>query len=77
MNWSWNKSNRKPLEVINTSGLAERWGLSTGTLENWRGRRKGPPYIKLGTGRGARVVYKMADIENYERHMKIPTRERS
>jgi hypothetical protein len=46
--------------------LAQRWHLSPRTLENMRWRKQGPPYLKVG----GRVVYRLEDIEAYERaHM--------
>lgn len=50
-------------EFFQQSELADRWRISTRTLEGWRQRNKGPSYIKVG----GRVVYAMADIEVYER----------
>ncbi|MBF0400239.1 MAG: helix-turn-helix domain-containing protein [Magnetococcales bacterium] len=49
-------------ELINTSQLARRWGIATKTLQNWRGMRKGPPFLKIG----GRILYSQADIEHYE-----------
>ncbi len=43
--------------------LARRWKLSPRTLERFRYEKKGPPYIKIG----GRVVYRVADVETYER----------
>lgn len=42
--------------------LAERWGISTSTLERWRWSGDGPVFLKLG----GRVVYRLADIEAFE-----------
>lgn len=42
--------------------LAERWRVSHRTLERWRQRRVGVPYLKIGN----RVAYRLADIEQYE-----------
>jgi transposase-like protein len=44
--------------------LAARWGISTQTLERWRRLNKGPTYIKLNP---RRVVYRMTDIQAFER----------
>jgi hypothetical protein len=43
--------------------LAERWHMSTITLKQWRWKGWGPQYIKLNR----RVVYRLADIELYEK----------
>ena len=50
------------LRHLNQSQLARRWSLSERTLERWRWRKQGPPYIKLG----GHVVYRLEDIEWYE-----------
>lgn len=47
---------------LNQKELARRWGLSPRTLERWRWRSKGPPFLKLG----ARVVYRMEDVAAFE-----------
>jgi hypothetical protein len=47
---------------IDQNHLAARWGLSVRTLERWRSRRQGPPFLKLG----GHVTYRLEDIEAYE-----------
>lgn len=42
--------------------LAERWGVSVRTLQDWRWRGTGPRFTKLG----ALVRYAVSDIEAYE-----------
>jgi predicted DNA-binding transcriptional regulator AlpA len=42
--------------------LAQRWGISTSTLERWRWSGEGPRFLKLG----GRVVYRLEDIEAFE-----------
>jgi hypothetical protein len=48
---------------LNQVELADRWGLSPRTLENWRWRGEGPPFVKIGR----KVVYRLVDVEAYER----------
>ena len=48
--------------------LANRWRLSPRTLERWRWERIGPPFLKIG----GRVVYRLSDIEKFEK-MQIRT----
>jgi hypothetical protein len=43
--------------------LAERWRISSRTLEQWRWQGRGPRYLKIG----GRVVYRLSDIEEFER----------
>lgn len=42
--------------------LARRWGISHRTLESWRYRGIGLPYLKLG----GRIIYRLEEIEAYE-----------
>lgn len=43
--------------------LAGRWRVSERTLERWRWRKLGPPYLKVG----GRVVYRLADVLVFEK----------
>jgi len=43
--------------------LANRWRLSPRTLERWRWERIGPTFLKIG----GRVVYRLSDIEKFEK----------
>ena len=47
---------------LDQRGLAERWRVSTRTLEQWRWQGKGPRYLKIG----GRVVYRVEDVEAFE-----------
>ena len=47
---------------INQHQLAKRWDISPRTLERWRWKGEGPPYLKLG----CRVVYRLEDVEKFE-----------
>lgn len=44
---------------------AEFLGVSARTLQDWRARRCGPAYSKLGNARQARIVYDLSDIETF------------
>ncbi|TVS08992.1 MAG: DNA-binding protein [Gammaproteobacteria bacterium] len=50
---------------LNQKELADRWTISHRTLERWRWAGEGPAYMKIG----GRVVYRIADIEAFEREM--------
>ncbi len=52
----------RPTKHLNQYELAERWNISPSTLERWRVIGEGPTYLKIG----GRVVYREADIEQYE-----------
>lgn len=47
---------------LNQVHLARRWNLSERTLERWRWRKLGPPYLKVG----GRVIYRLEDVETFE-----------
>ena len=48
---------------MNQLELAVRWGISHRTLERWRWTGEGPKFLKVG----GRVVYRLSDVEEYER----------
>ena len=57
---------------LNQQQLSVRWGVSQRTLERWRAIGLGPCFLKMG----ARVVYRLEDIETYEiQHMRASTSE--
>lgn len=49
-------------ETLTTERLANRWGISPQTLENWRSAKRGPDYIKMG----GVIVYRIEDVRRYE-----------
>ncbi len=60
------------IKHLNQQDLAERWNLSEKTLERWRSIGWGPCFLKIG----GRVVYRLEDIEAYEReHIRASTSE--
>lgn len=54
---------------VNQKELAARWKISHRTLERWRWAQEGPRYLKIG----GRVVYKMSDVEAFEREVTVAT----
>lgn len=54
-----------------TDELAARWGVTNGTLRNWRWKKQGPPHHKLGDGDRAQVYYKIDDILKYEKSHRV------
>lgn len=48
---------------FNQVDLSRRWNISPRTLERWRWLKQGPRYLKIG----GRVVYRLEDIEAFER----------
>ena len=47
-------------KLLSEREVAERWGISAITLQDWRCRQKGPPFIRLG---GRMIRYRELDIE--------------
>lgn len=52
---------------LTTEELAARWKMSPQTLENWRSQGTGPEYVKLGAAKSSSVIYRLSDIEKWER----------
>jgi len=46
---------------------AELTGLSPATLKKLAGQHRGPTFSKLGTSKQARVLYRLADLERWQR----------
>jgi predicted DNA-binding transcriptional regulator AlpA len=55
-------ANRTSTRHLGQNDLAQRWGISARTLERWRWIGDGPAFLKIG----ARVAYRMEDVEAYE-----------
>lgn len=53
--------------LLTESQVAERLRLSRRTLQGFRGRGEGPPYVKLGSGRCAPVRYPEDLLNEYLR----------
>lgn len=51
---------------LTTIDLAERWKMSPDTLSNWRIKKIGPHYLKVGAGRNTKVLYKLIDVIQFE-----------
>lgn len=56
---------------LRQADLAQRWGISPRTLERWRWLGGGPPFLKIG----ARVAYRLEDIEAFEVQQRHAARE--
>lgn len=54
-------------KMLSGRELAERWGLSTKTLDRWRNTGDGPPYLKFGRT----VRYRMEDVIEFEQRAVI------
>ena len=52
----------RKVRLLETIHAADELGLSPRTLEGWRRRGEGPPYLKFGR----RVKYRPEDIEAYK-----------
>ena len=52
-----------PLHHLTQAELAERWQVSTRTLDRWRAEARGPAWLKLN----GRVRYREEDVLAFER----------
>ena len=50
---------------LSTVDLAKRWGVSEGTLRNYRSAGRGPKFIKI-SGRGGPVRYSLDEVRKWE-----------
>lgn len=54
-------------ELLTPREVALLLKVHLATLENWRGLKTGPKWIKLGDGIRSPVRYRRADVEEYLR----------
>jgi predicted DNA-binding transcriptional regulator AlpA len=54
-----------PLELLTVREVAALLKLEKTTLDQWRHYRAGPPFIRLGTSRTARIRYRRVDVETW------------
>ncbi len=52
-------------QYITGPNLARRLGLKPQTIRSWRLSGYGPPYIRLGDRISGRVLYRIADVEQW------------
>lgn len=53
--------------LVDTREAARLLALTPKTLRSWRCERKGPAALKLGSGRRARVAYRLSSLEAWVR----------
>lgn len=53
--------------LVSTAEAATLLAVAPKTLREWRCNRTGPTALKFGTGRRARVVYRLSVLEAYVR----------
>lgn len=51
------------MSLLNEKDLAERWQMTTRTLQSWRATGKGPRFIKIGE---RSIMYRIEDVLSYE-----------
>jgi predicted DNA-binding transcriptional regulator AlpA len=54
-----------PDTLLTCKEAAHKLRLAVPTLERMRAQGLGPPYIKLGPGKKARVVYRLKDLQDW------------
>ncbi len=55
-----------PADCLRAKEAARYLGIGEPTLRKMRVHGKGPPYIKTGPKRNARVFYRKQDLEHYK-----------
>ena len=60
-------ANKMLSQVFDEKEAASVLGVAVQTLRNWRHKRKGPAYLKIGKA----VRYRMADLEAYLQECRI------
>lgn len=55
--------------LITTKELANRWSITPQALVEWRRKKEGPPYLKIGIKKKSPVLYRMTDVLKYEERM--------
>jgi len=64
--------NDRPLPVFLTAAeVAKMLRMSDRTLEGMRCDGRGPPYLRLGDGGRAKVIYRLSDVENWLQSKRI------
>jgi excisionase family DNA binding protein len=54
-----------PTELLTPEEVADLLKVHPGTLENWRVKGEGPPFVKLGSKRRSAVRYRRKDVEDW------------
>jgi len=52
-------------DLLTPQQVADLLQVKTDTLEAWRGKRIGPPWLKLGDSKRSPVRYRRADVEAF------------
>lgn len=53
------------LSTLTPAQVEAKYGLDQGTLANWRYRKQGPAYIKIGEARCSKILYRRSAIEQW------------
>lgn len=53
-------------DLLPPPAVAARYSMTPESLANWRREGKGPRWIRLGDGKRPRVMYRMADVIEWE-----------
>jgi len=52
-------------EYLTPQAIEKIFSIPVQTLANWRWKDEGPDYYKTGKGKGARIIYKREDVEEW------------
>lgn len=53
-------------DLLHPREVARRYNMTPESLANWRREGKGPAFIRLGSGKRPRVMYRMDDVIEWE-----------
>lgn len=54
-------------KFINEKELSKRWDIKVKSLQRWRWKGDGPPFLKFGHS----IRYSISDIESYEKRFRF------
>ena len=60
-----------PPDLLTEQMLATRWFCSRSRLQHWRSDGEGPHYLKIG----GRILYRLADVQDFETANHVRTRQ--
>jgi predicted DNA-binding transcriptional regulator AlpA len=58
------ESKRSPDDLLTTAQVSKQYAIAVSTLGNWRWKRQGPPFVRIGS---KKIVYRRADVDAWLR----------
>ena len=54
-------------DLMTTQQVAELLDVHINTVKNWRHKKKGPKFLKLGPGKNASILYRVDDVKKFQK----------